>query len=167
MIEGHDFIDAYFVNNEKTIVETVWYSPDEDKQRTYVIAAEEGEPDWHKLLETISVDDIHHATYRRIREANQDFKDAIIRIASEGNDWVSYKDELNRNTAKSFISILFEQDVDDENAKEKLFMYKLELFEMDVIKNSTDREAKKALRKSQSVPEATYIACKIFLNSGT
>lgn len=166
MFKDHRHIDTYFINNEKTIVETIWADED-DVVRTMEIEADDNDPQWQQLLEHLSVDDIHEATYRNIREQNQSFKDTILKIASEGNDWVSHKDELNRNTAKSFISILFSQDVDDKNAKEKLFMYKLELFEMDEIKNSTDREAKKALRKSESIAEATYIACKIFLNSGT
>ena len=41
-------------------------------------------------------------------------------------------------------------------------MFKLALFEIDQIKESTDREAKAALRKAETVPAALRIAIDIF-----
>jgi len=170
MIEGHDFVDAYFINNERTVVETLWYSPTDDVYRTHMVVAEEGEADWNKLLETVNIDDLHERTYKRIKEQDAIFKETLIDIAkNDDNSWVAYKDDLNKDALKAFIDVVFKENPneEDENSKEKLFLYKLELFELESVKNSTDKDLKKKLRKSQDMIEATHIACKIFLNSGT
>lgn len=166
MIEGHDFVDAYFLNNERTIVESLWYSETDDAYRTHVCAAEEGEAEWEKLLTFIDIDDLHERTYKRIAEQDEIFKETLIEIAkNDENSWVAYKDDLNKNVVKTFIDVIFKENLSekDENEKEKLFLYKLELFEIDAVKNSKNKELKKKLRKSQNTIEATLYACQLVL----
>jgi len=130
MIEGHDFVDAYFINNERTVVEALWYSPTDDVYRTHMVVAEEGEADWNKLLETVNIDDLHERTYKRIKEQDAIFKETLIDIAkNDDNSWVAYKDDLNKDALKAFIDVVFKENPneEDENSKEKLFLYKLEL----------------------------------------
>ena len=48
-----------------------------------------------------------------------------------------------------------------EEDKEKLFMFKLQLFELDQIKSSTNKIKKAELRKSKSIMEALKVAIDI------
>ena len=48
--------------------------------------------------------------------------------------------------------------VDPERDKEKLFLYKLQLFEVEHVKNSKSTKKKKELRQAKSILEATKIA---------
>ena len=48
-----------------------------------------------------------------------------------------------------------------EEDKEKLFMYKISLFEADLIKNCTDKELKTKLRRTKNIVEATKAAIAI------
>ena len=48
-----------------------------------------------------------------------------------------------------------------EEDKEKLFLYKLTLFENDVIKDSNNKELKASLRKAPDIISATKIAIQI------
>jgi len=164
MIEGHVFVDGYFTNNERTMVETVWYSEEEDTYRVHNLVAEEGEEDWNRLLEMVSIDDLHERTYKKIAEDNEEFKETLIQIATnDDNSWVSYRDDLNKDALKAFIGVVFDQNLseDDPNTKEKLFLYKMELFDRDDIKACTDRELKKELRKATNMIDATMIACQM------
>jgi hypothetical protein len=50
---------------------------------------------------------------------------------------------------------------DPDKDKEKLFMFKLTLFEIEDIKNSKNRELKSQLRKAKNLIDAAEIAIKI------
>jgi hypothetical protein len=54
------------------------------------------------------------------------------------------------------------EDADAALEKEKLFLYKLQLFELDKIKNSKDAPLKKQLRQAKTVIEATKLACEFY-----
>lgn len=159
MIEGHDFIDGYFINNDYDIVETLWYSPTEDVYRTHVVMAEDGDIEWEKLKKLVSVDDLMERTYIRASEQRDLVADAIVAVAADDeDDWKALKEELARGSATAFLDALFlDKTDDDENNKEKLFIFKLALFEWDPIKNSKNKELKKALRKSTSILQAVHL----------
>ena len=163
-MDNHVFVDGYFTNNERTAVETVWYSEQEDTYRVFNVVAEEGEAEWEKLLEMVTIDDLHERTYKKISDDNEEFRDTMIKVATnDDNSWVSYRDDLNKDALKAFINVVFDQNLkqSDPNQKEKLFLYKMELFERDDIKACTDRELKKELRKATNMIDATMIACQM------
>lgn len=164
MMDNHVFVDGYFTNNERTAVETVWYSEQEDTYRVFNVVAEEGDAEWEKLLEMVTIDDLHERTYKKISDDNEEFRDTMIKVATnDDNSWVSYRDDLNKDALKAFINVVFDQNLkqSDPNQKEKLFLYKMELFERDDIKACTDRELKKELRKATNMIDATMIACQM------
>lgn len=159
MIEGHDFVDGYFINNDYDIVETLWYSPTEEVYRTHVVMAEDGDIEWEKLKTIVTVDDLMERTYIRASEQKEILADAIAAAASEDvADWQAIKEELGRGSATAFLDALFLDKTDDTEAnKEKLFIFKLALFEWDPIKESKNKELKKSLRKSTSILEAIHL----------
>ena len=158
MIEGHNFVDGYFITGEYDIVETIWFEPNEEVYRTHVVAAEKGDAEWEKLLKIVTVDDLMERTYIRIQEQREAIADAVVEVASEGDDWAEVKEKLGRGSAEAFLNILlFDQSDDEEANKEKLFIFKLALFEWDPIKNSKNKELKKSLRKSKTILEAVHL----------
>ena len=158
MIAGHDFVDAYFTNNEYNVVESIWYSPKEKVYRTHIIKAENDNPQWQELLKVVTVDDLMERSYIRIQEQREIFNESIAQVASEGNDWAEVKEQLSRGSAEAFLNVLtFDQTDDDEANKEKLFIFKLALFDWEPIKNSNDKELKKSLRKVKSIVEAVNL----------
>ena len=77
-----EFIRAYFANNERTVVKA-FYLNDEGNETPYVISAEDGNPQWKKLLQHITIDDLHENTYKHIRKADENFKSQVMLIAKE------------------------------------------------------------------------------------
>jgi len=153
-IPGHEFVRAYFSNNERTTVESFW--TDGKVERVEYIEAKDGDPNWENLLTHINIDDLHEATYKHIREQNEVFEDSIIKIGKERGLLYDIN-EIDTDVYKVLAQCLF-GPFDEEKDKEKLFLYKLQLFELDAIKKTKSKIKKKNLRQAKSIIEATKIA---------
>lgn len=162
-IPGHEFLSAHFSDNEKTTVESYWVTPDGKETRVEYIEAKEGDPNWENLLTHIDIDELHEATYKQIRAQNEAFEDDVIKIAKERGMVYDF-DEQNTDVYKAFVQVMF-GNFDPEKDKEKLFLYKLQLFEEDHIKNNTNKSQKTRLRKAKTLLEATRIAIELYENT--
>ena len=158
-IPGHDFLTAHFCNNERTTVESYWVTPDGKETRVEYIEAKEGDPNWENLLTHIDIDALHEATYKHIKEQNAMFEDTVIKLAKDRGLLYDI-DELSTDTYKVLSHILF-KEFDEEQDKEKLFLYKLQLFEIPAVKKSKDSAKKKKLRQAKNILEATKVAISI------
>lgn len=158
-IPGHEFLTAHFCNNERTIVESYWITPDGKETRVEYVEAKPEETAWKKLLTHIDIDALHENTYKHIRASDNAFKDQIMEIAKD-RGMVYDLDSINTDIYKAITAVIF-KPFNSEEDKEKLFMFKLQLFELDQIKSSTDRIKKTELRKSKSIIEALKIAIDI------
>jgi len=148
-IPGHDFLTAHFCNNERTTVESYWVTPDGKETRVEYIEAKEGDPNWENLLTHIDIDALHEATYKHIKEQNAMFEDTVIKLAKERGLLYDI-DELSTDTYKVLSHILF-KEFDEEQDKEKLFLYKLQLFEIPAVKKSKDSANNLPPNRTQAV----------------
>lgn len=153
-IPGHEFVRAHFSNNERTTVESFW--SDGNVERVEYIEAKEGDPNWENLLTHIDIDDLHQATYKHIKEQNEVFEDSIVKIAKERGMIYDF-DEQNTDVYKAFVQVMF-GNFDPEKDKEKLFLYKLQLFEAEAVKSSKSSAKKKKLRQAKTMIDATKAA---------
>ena len=158
-IKGHEFLTAHFSNNERTIVEAYWTTPDGKETRVEYIEAKADDVNWEALLKHIDIDSLHEATYKHIRAQNEAFEDDVIKIGKERGLIYDLTDN-NAGVYKMIAHALF-QDFNEEEDKERLFMFKLELFELDLVKKSKNRNLKSELRKSKTLLEAVKSAVEI------
>ncbi len=158
-IPGHEFLTAHFSNNERTIVESYWTTPDGKETRVEYIEAKEGDTNWENLLTHIDIDSLHEATYKNIRDLDNSYKDQVIQIAKE-RGMVYDIDSINTDIYKAITAAIF-KPFDPEEDKEKLFMFKLQLFELEQIKNNKNKTQKAKLRKSKNIIEALKAAIDI------
>ena len=157
--EQHELAQAYFTDDIRRTVEVLWIDPETKETVGEIIEAKEGDAAWEYLLTKITIDDLHEDTFRYIREQKELFENQVIKIAKE-QGMVYDIDSVNTEMYKIIAKSLF-APFDPETDKEKLFMFKLQLFEMDVIKNSTKRSLKSKLRKATTLLEATKIAIEL------
>lgn len=153
-----EFLTAYFANNERTIAKAIYIDENGDEV-PFVMSAEEGNPQWEKVLEKLTIDQIHENTYANIKIVEDTYKSEVIAIAKE-RGMIYDIDQLNTDLHKAITAWIFEK-FDPETDKEKLFAVKLQLFEFDDIRNSDNRELKSKLRKAETVMDAVYFAIKI------
>ena len=156
-IPGHEFVRAHFSNNDRTTVESFW--TDGKVERVEYIEAKQGDPNWENLLTHIDIDALHEATYQHIKEQNAVFEESVIKLAKERGLLYDI-DELSTDTYKLLSNMLFKK-FNKEEDKEKLFLYKLSLFEVPEIKESKSSVKKKKLRQAKNILEATKIAISI------
>lgn len=170
-MEGYEFLTAHFINNERTIVEVYWIEVNEDGEpgetvTEYIEAAIdsegraiEGQAQWKALLEHVDIDTLHDNTAKHIAGQYDEFKRMVMDIAK--NDGMIYDaDNFSEDMAKALVKIIF-NPFDPEADKEKLFTLKLQLFEAEPIKQSSNRSAKAKLRKAKTNLEAIKIAIEI------
>ena len=153
-MKGHTFISAHFCNDERTLVEAQWEK--DGKNVVQYIEANDNSKAWKTLLTHTDIDALHEATYKHIKEQNEVFEDTIIKIAKERGLIYDF-DEQNTDVYKAFVQVLF-GNFDPERDKEKLFLYKLQLFEADQVKKSKSTTKKKKLRQAKTMIDATKAA---------
>ena len=158
-IPGHEFLTAHFSNNERTIVESYWTTPDGKEKKIKYKEAKEGDPNWENLLTHIDIDSLHEATYKNIRDLDNSYKDQVMQIAKE-RGMVYDIDSINTDIYKAITAAIF-KPFNPEEDKEKLFMFKLQLFELEQIKNNKNKTQKAKLRKSKNIIEALKAAIDI------
>ena len=159
-LPGHEFLTAHFSDNERTNVEVYWVTPDGLETRVENIEAKTGDPAWEDLLTHISLEELHQATYKQMQEQDAMFKEDVIKIAKERGLIHDLTNLNNVETMKLIVDFIF-GEFDPQKDKEKLFMFKLKLFEVDKIKQSKNREVKAGLRKAESLTEAIKAAVEI------
>lgn len=193
MYDNHIFVDAYFLDENRTICESLWYSNDEGVYRTHVAIAEDGDVEWQKLLKypiddtgrTITLEDLYERTYIKLKEDKEAFKKTIRRITDEDefagvkkelqseinnlksefetkkDEFETRKENLKKENIISLLNILVNLDksseLEDDN-KEQLFLFKLALFEWDMMSDLKDKELKREIRKAKTVLEALHLA---------
>lgn len=163
-MEGHKFIKAMFSNDEKNIVESYWQN-ENDEVRVEFCPAEDGDEVYEMIKKHIDIETLHDETYEHIKEQDRVYREAILSLAKE-EGYVWDIDQIHEKTkfeqlAKISIKTIFDK-LSESQEKERLFIYKLELFEQDKIKSSSDRELKKQLRQAKTIIAATKIACEFY-----
>ena len=156
------FIDAYFTNNERTVVSILWEN-DKNEVVEETVLAKANEAGWENLLNQpeVTIDKLHERTVNRNREQRAIFEEQVVEIAKR--DGLIYDgDVINTDLYKMFVKTVFNSELTEKEVKEQLFMFKLALFELDKIKESDNREMKAALRTAETLPIALKIGCELF-----
>ena len=161
MIEGFKYVSAYFTDEDKQTIRSYWQDPAvPEKLVETIIQADPEDAEFKNLLEVVSMDELHTNTWEYIKESEQAFKDQVIAIAKE-NGWIVNIDDGGSNDLyKMLIEMIFTFDITKD--KEKLFHFKLQMFEQEFIKNSKDKELKKQLRRAENILEVVRHSINIF-----
>ena len=157
-IPGHEFLTAHFTNNERTMVESYWTTPDGKETRVEHVEAKEGDVSWRKLLTHIDIDALHENTYQHIKQQNRAFEENVIIYGKQRG--LLYDGKISMELYETLISLIF-KPFDKEEDKEKLFLTKLKLFEVDQIKKSKNRILKTELRKALTIVDAIKIGLQL------
>ena len=163
MIEEHTFVDAYFTNNDRSVLESLWLDPTGKITRPFYIEVNK-DPDIYKeflktkrndngVLTQVTEDWIHERTYKRIREQRTAYEAEVVRIAKENNE---YLDVITENGVNHDLLLKYLDDTTKTVDKE-IFALKLKMFEREHVNYSEDRELKAKLRKAQSIKEVVKL----------
>ena len=163
-MEGHKFVKAIFANDEKNIIESYWQN-ENDEVRVEFCPAEDGDEVYEMVKQHVDIETLHDETYEHIKAQDRIYREAVLSIAKQDGYVWDIKDLETDNKIEHLFKITTKAIFEDADAaleKEKLFLYKLQLFELDKIKDSKDSALKKQLRQAKTVIEATKIACEFY-----
>lgn len=150
MITKDNLISAYFIDNERKNIECLLKS-DVDKVYTQIIPFDVKNDMYKMLMEIVSLDDIHEVTYEKKKEERKIFESKVKEIAT--NEGLIKK--IIENVDPDFFKLLFDFLLSDKQEHiDRLFNFKIFIFEQDVVKNSKNETAKTAIRKSKTPLEA-------------
>jgi len=169
MIEGHIFVDAYFIDEERKTLDTLYFDPQKETYHNQIIVAEEGDSEWEKFLKTpidkngrlITLEDLYERTYQQLQEQKEIHKKIVIDAIADKDPFLSdTKDDLNKQNMTKLLETIFtldsREDSTEEENRERLFLLKLATFEWDKLKD-TDKDFKKNIRKAKDVHEVLIV----------
>tara|TARA_R100000030_G_scaffold76226_1_gene59245 strand:+ start:74 stop:604 length:531 start_codon:yes stop_codon:yes gene_type:complete len=169
MIEGHTFVDAYFIDEDRVTLESVWFNPTTKTYTSHIIVAEEGDAEWEKFLNTpindagrtVTLEDLYERTYIRLKELEEEQKQIVLNFAVADDQFIQEaKGEVTKQNLVRLLNLMFtldnREDSTDEENKERLFLLKLATFEWDKLKDA-DKDFKKNIRKAKDVHEVLSV----------
>jgi|TARA_B110000467_G_C18275407_1_gene455046 hypothetical protein len=164
-IHNLEISTAHFTNNERTEIEVMLFAEESTEDAVvlipYNIEAKDGDADYNWLVSKIDIDMVHENTFNKFRKENEQYKENIVAVGKEMG--LIFDDVgVDTNLYDELVETLFAPFV-EEDMKEKLFLMKLKLFDMDAIKSSKNRELKAKLRKSKDFMSAIKYATMITL----
>ena len=192
-LEGYEVENAYFTDEGRTTikVELKNLEPKDDgtfEGIDYFILNDPEDNQYQLLMEEVTLDQIHEATFKYIRSTQQDIKRVAIEVA-KNNGWllsdVALEDDVGfkrqsetpqvSESGEKIVEVIREVEIapnisdvlinhvfNANTNSEYLFELKLKLFDQEFIKECNNRDLKKALRISKTVPEAVAAAIAIY-----
>ena len=150
MITKDNLISAYFIDNERKNIECLLKS-DVDKVYTQIIPFDEKNDMYKMLMDIVTLDDIHEVTYEKKKEERKIFEQKVKEIAQKEG----LIKQIIENVDPDFFKLLFDFLLSDKQEHiDRLFNFKIFIFEQDVVKNSKNEAIKSAIRKSKTPLEA-------------
>ena len=151
MITKDNLISAYFIDNDRKNIEALTKSEDGTSVIPTILPFDENNSMFKELMSVITVDDLHEVTYQKKKEEKKIFENKVKEIAQKEG----ILKQIVENVDSDFFKLLF--DFLQSNKKEhidRLFNFKIFIFEQDFVKKSKNETAKTAIRKSKTPLEA-------------
>jgi len=158
-----NFIDAYFIDEDRQNIEILQKSDDGKKVIPTIIAFEQ--PDntgktstgnMEKLKEVMSVDELHERTYQKKKEERKLFEEQVMRIAKKDG---MVLDESQK--PETLFPLIVKTITEDQENEDHLFALKLALFEVDKIRDSANVDVKTEMRSGTTKAQVLSAALKI------
>jgi hypothetical protein len=159
MFNEENFITANFIDNERKTIEVLLKSDDGTAVNPYILEYDVDNSICQELLKLCSLDQLHENTYSKKQEERKAFVNQVKTIAQKEGLIKHIIEEVNPKFIELMMDFLL------SNKKEhidRLFNFKIYLFEQDIVKNCKDQSLKSAIRKSKTPLEALKIYIKLW-----
>ena len=105
-----------------------------------------------------NLDEIHLNTHNFIKQSQKDFKKMVMNIAKEDGLVKEVVAELSTTFYKEVFDFFYNYS---DKEKEKLFNFKLFIFEKKFVKDSKDTDTKAEMRKAQTPMDVMTAVMKL------
>ena len=159
MFDEENFITAHFIDNERKNIEVLLKSEDETAVNPYILEYDVDNPICQELLKLCSLDQLHENTYTKKAEERKAYISQVKRIAEKEG----LIDQIIEEVNPKFISLMMDFLLSDKKEHiDRLFNFKIYLFEQDIVKNCKDQSLKSSIRKAKTPLEALKIYIQLW-----
>jgi len=145
------FITAYFIDDNRKNIEVISKNDDDTAVNPYILEYNPDDPICKELLDICPLDQIHENTWEKKKDERKTFEDKVKEIAQ--NEGLIKK--IIEDVDSDFFKLLFDFLLSDKQEHiDRLFNFKIYIFEQDIVKNSKNEKIKTAIRKSKTPLEA-------------
>ena len=159
MFDEENFITAHFIDNERKNIEVLLKSDDGTAVNPYILEYDVDNSICQELLKLCSLDQLHENTYTKKQEERKVFVNQVKTIAQKEGLIKHIIEEVNPKFIELMMDFLL------SNKKEhidRLFNFKIYLFEQDIVKNCKDQSLKSSIRKAKTPLEALKIYIQLW-----
>lgn len=142
-----NFIDAYFLNPERSDVKVLY--KDVDKTISHIIQVDSDSEEFIKLLEIVSIDDIIKNTDEYNNGQQKAIQNFYLSLLDSGKVNVVNTVVDEENFVEKIVDFILRYDGTNEKQVEDFFKLKLEVFDLETVQNLPS-EIKESLRQSNS-----------------
>jgi len=166
MFTKDNFYTAYFIDNERKNIEILIKRPDFKpgnlSLESYIIPFNEDNGEYKKLLEMCSLDQLHENTWEKKKVEREDYVMQVKKIAEEEG----LIKQIVENVDSDFFILMFDFLLSNKQEHiDRLFNFKIHLFEQDIVKNCKDEDIKSSIRKAKTPIEALKYFLQIWEES--
>ena len=155
MFTKDNFYTAYFIDNNRENIEVLIkkedFKPGNLSVMSIVIPFNEENDQYKKLLEMCSLDQLHENTWEKKKIEREDYVMQVKKIAEEEG----LIKQIVENVDSDFFILMFDFLLSNKQEHiDRLFNFKIHLFEQDIVKNCKDEDIKSNIRKAKTPIEA-------------
>jgi len=141
-MENWIYQNAYFTDVDKSVIRIEWLDGKELVEET--IPFDENFHRYQELLNHITLDQLYENTHNNNKNQRKLFEEMVFSIAER-------EGLIEHQTQSNDIDVFMDCILKYTEDKEFLFKLKLKMFELDKLKESSNRTAKSQLRKAQTI----------------
>ena len=166
MFTKDNFYTAYFIDNERKNIEVLIkqevFKPGNLSVSSIIIPFNEENDQYKKLLEMCSLDQLHENTWEKKKVEREDYVMQVKKIAEEEG----LIKQIVENVDSDFFILMFDFLLSNKQEHiDRLFNFKIHLFEQDIVKNCKDEDIKSSIRKAKTPIEALKYFLQIWEES--
>jgi hypothetical protein len=151
-----NFINAYFIDNERENIEILTTSVDKKSVLPTIIPYDTKHPYFVALSKFCNIDQLHENTHNKKKKEKEIFENKVMEIAKRDGLIKDIK-TIDSNFFPTLVKSIFE----NEDNEDHLFAIKIALFELEKIRNSKNDDMKKKIRQSKTKVEALQAAFEL------
>jgi len=151
-----NFLNAYFIDNERQNIEILTTSEDKKSVLPTIIPYDTKHPYFVALSKFCNIDQLHENTHNKKKKEKEIFEQKVIDIAKR-DGLLTDNSKIDSNFFPNLVKAIFE----NEDNEDHLFAIKIALFELEKIRNSKNDGMKKKIRQAKTKVEALQAAFEL------
>ena len=147
----NNLISAYFIDNDRQNIELMCRSEDHLSVFTEILPFDVNNEQFKILSKVVSLDELHEATWQKKKEERKEYEQEVKRIAVQEG----LLKKIIENVDNDYFELMFDFFLSNKPEHiDRLFNFKIYIFEQEMIRNSKNEKVKTAIRKSKTPIEA-------------